>query len=88
MLSELLREADYPIYLHTHPTSYRAIKLYSDLGFQFVDNPVIGDRQNNLAECLPFLQEVMPEEFYRGLKVRSAPQAFLDAASSSYPAEF
>ena len=88
LLSELLREADYPIYLHTHPTSYRAIKLYSDLGFQFVDNPVIGDRHNNLVECLPFLHEVMPEEFFRDLEVRSAPQAFLDAASSSYPAEF
>ena len=60
LLSEILKDADYPVYLHTQPTSARAIKLYSDFGFKLLTDPVIGHRQNDLIESLPYLKKVLP----------------------------
>ena len=79
---------DYPVFLHTHPSSYRAIKLYSDFGFSLVSNPVVGYRNNDLEECMSILKKFMPKsEFYK-LRIIEAPQYFLDAASSSKFEEF
>ena len=83
-----LKEEDYPVYLHTHLSSYRAIKLYSDFGFCLVSNPVIGFRNNDLEECLPILQKYMPIKDFKNLKITQAPKDFLDAAASSKIAEF
>jgi GNAT superfamily N-acetyltransferase len=88
LLSKLLRNTDYPVYLHTQPTSARAIKLYSDFGFKFITNPVVGFRENNLAESLPILKKVMPEVDFAALRTVQAPVAFLEAAKSSEIAEF
>ena len=55
-----LREEDYPIYLHTQPGSYRAIKLYTDFGFSLLSDKVIGNRKNDLEECLPCLLYTSP----------------------------
>ena len=49
LLSEILKDADYPVYLHTQPTSARAIKLYSDFGFKLLTDPIIGYRKNELG---------------------------------------
>jgi len=83
-----LKEEDYPVYLHTHPSSFRAIKLYSDFGFDLVSDPVIGYRNNDLEECLPILKKHMPEKDYANLKIVQAPQDFLNAALSSKIAQF
>jgi ribosomal protein S18 acetylase RimI-like enzyme len=74
-----LQASDYPVFLHTQPGSYRAIKLYSDFGFAFLSDPVIGNRENHLEESLPFLQSVMPPAAFQRLRITSAPQFFLDA---------
>ncbi|MEL6850127.1 MAG: GNAT family N-acetyltransferase, partial [Bacteroidota bacterium] len=34
-----LSDADFPVYLHTQPGSFRAIKLYADFGFQVLQDP-------------------------------------------------
>jgi ribosomal protein S18 acetylase RimI-like enzyme len=73
----------YPVFLHTHPSSYRAIKLYSDFGFRFLTDERVGSRPNNLKECLPILEEYMPPAAFSGLKTIAAPRFFLDAADSS-----
>lgn len=78
----------YPVFLHTHPSSYRAIKLYSDFGFRFVTDPKVGGRDNHLAECLPILKELMPEAAFSSLKTIAAPRFFLDAADSSPVSQF
>ena len=73
LVSELMRglpAEDYPVYLHTQPASYRAIKLYSDLGFDLVAPPgSIDGRPNELEEALPILEQQMPNEAFRRLRV-------------------
>jgi GNAT superfamily N-acetyltransferase len=83
-----LKEEDYPVYLHTHPSSFRAIKLYSDFGFCLISNPVVGKRNNDLEECLPILEKFMPKNDFDNLKIVKAPQYFLDVSASSEIEEF
>ena len=83
-----LPKEHFPVYLHTQPGSYRAIKLYSDFGFALLSNPLIGSRKNDLEECLPILKEHMPREFYGKLKIAKAPKYFLDAVKTSSVSEF
>ena len=88
LLSAVLRDAVYPIYLHTQPTSARAVKLYSDFGFALVTNPIIGYRKNNLAESLPYLQKVLPKADYENLKFTEVDETLHNAALTSEYAEF
>ena len=71
LLSRLLLElpeGDYPVYLHTQLSSYKAVKLYTDLGFSLlVSPPKIGGRSNGLAETLPYLKQLMPPKAYSAL---------------------
>lgn len=79
LLSVLMRDLkteDYPVYLHTQPSSFRAIKLYSDFGFVLLSGNKFGSRKNDLDEYLPILEEFMPNEYFRKLKVAPAPQEF------------
>lgn len=80
LLSIVLKELqaqDYPVYLHTQPASFRAIKLYSDFGFKLLSDPVIGCRTNGLQESLPFLQRYMTRDAFRNLEIVEAPESFL-----------
>jgi ribosomal protein S18 acetylase RimI-like enzyme len=91
LLSTIMKnttEEDYPIYLHTQPSSYRAIKLYSDFGFKLINDPIIGIRKNDLTECLPLLKENMPEKDYTKLKITKAPKEFLEIVNKSVINEF
>lgn len=83
-----LEDDDYPIYLHTHPSSFRAIKLYSDFGFQLLTDPMIGNRKNDIEEALPLLEKAMPHEDYRKLQMTEAPDDFLDVVRSAVVHEF
>lgn len=65
-----LADDDYPVYLHTQPSSYRAIKLYSDFGFALISKPeFIDERDNELEKSLPILKEYMPKEAFEQLKI-------------------
>jgi len=77
-----LSASDYPVFLHTQPDSFRAIKLYADFGFSLLSDPVIGTRTNDLEECLPILQAVMPSKAFQALKATRAPKFFLEAVST------
>lgn len=83
-----IEDKDYPVFLHTQPESYRAIKLYSDFGFALLTDPIIGHRRNDLEECLPILQKVMPKGDFEKLQFAKAPDYFLDAVKSSKISEF
>lgn len=79
LLSILMRDLkaeDYPIYLHTQPSSFRAIKLYSDFGFALLKGERFGSRKNDLDECLPILEKFMPRKYFRDLKIANAPSKF------------
>ena len=91
MLSHIMgpfSELDYPIYLHTRPSSFRAIGLYADSGFQIITNPTVGYRENHYQECLPILQEFMRKDAFESLQFAEAPQDFLAVARSSKISQF
>jgi ribosomal protein S18 acetylase RimI-like enzyme len=69
---------DYPVYLHTQPSSFRAIWLYSDFGFSLLSGDKFGIRKNDLDECLPILEEFMPQEYFQKLRITRAPKEFED----------
>lgn len=83
-----LNPTDFPVYLHTQPASYRAIKLYSDFGFELISDPVAGPRANHLEKSLPILKEFMPEKEFKRLKFTPAPSEFLDTVGCSTVIEF
>lgn len=78
-----IKENDYPVFLHTQPSSFRAIKLYSDFGFAFLTDPIIGYRKNDLEECLTILKEHMPQKDFEKPQFAEAPEDFLKAVKSS-----
>lgn len=83
-----LPKTAYPIYLHTQPGSYRAIKLYSDFGFQLLSDKKVGNRINDLDECLPILKKYMPDKDYQQLKINQAPSYFLNRLKAFDTVEF
>jgi len=88
LLSEILKNAQCPIYLHTQPTSARAIKLYSDFGFKLVTDASVGYRKNDLTESLPYLQKILPENDYKNLQFTKANDELLSAALTNETSEF
>lgn len=76
VIMQKLELHDYPVYLHTQPASFRAIKLYSDFGFSLLSGDRFGIRTNDLDECLPILEKFMPKEYFQKLRVTTAPKAF------------
>lgn len=87
LLGEILRGAEGSVYLHTQPSSFRAIKLYGDFGFRIVRSGAVGSRKNEYAEALPYLRESMGGHFER-VGFTDADAALLDAAASSPEPEF
>jgi len=72
-----LNKSDYPVYLHTQPESYRAIKLYSDFGFKILKDKIIGPRINEYRDSLSYLRTNMPEQDFVKLKFGLAPKKFI-----------
>ena len=88
LLSKIMADAEYPIYLHTQPSSIRAVKLYSDFGFKLLTNKVIGYRQNDLAKSLPYMKQVMPPADFGRLQFTEAGEDLHKAALMGEYAEF
>ena len=88
LLSAVMKSADYPVFLHTQPGSYRAIKLYSDFGFSLLLDPVIGSRKNDIAIALPYLRDHLLQPEFEKLSFSHAPEAFLRLVSQHSEAEF
>lgn len=91
LLSIIMRnlpKQDYPVYLHTQPGSYRAIKLYSDFGFKLLTDDWIGNRKNEIGECLPILKKCMPAKDYNNLQTINAPSYFLERLKEVDTIEF
>lgn len=78
-----ISDNEFPIFLHTQPGSYRAIKLYSDFGFYLLSDSVIGNRKNDLEECLPILKKYMPHQDFKNLRITESPKTFLEAVPST-----
>ena len=83
-----LKEEDYPVFLHTQPSSFRAIGLYSDFGFKIITNDSIGYRENNYKACLPILKQFMKKESFERLQFVEAPKIFDESAKTSKISQF
>lgn len=80
VLSEIMKNFgsdDYPIYIHTQPGSFRAVKLYADFGFKLLKGGQIGHRKNELEKCLPILREFIPRNDFEKLKIIDTPEHFI-----------
>ena len=56
------------IYLHTQPSSFQAIKLYNDFGFNIAKEDSSGHAVNEYAEAMKILEKVMTLDTYEKLK--------------------
>ncbi|MEM7028495.1 MAG: GNAT family N-acetyltransferase [Chloroflexota bacterium] len=83
-----IKKTGYPVYLHTQPASYRAIKLYSDFGFHLLSDPMIGHRKNDLQECLPILKKYMTKADFANLQTTTAPSHFLKVLEDARDSQF
>ena len=88
LFTEVLKNAEFPVYAHTHPVASRAIGLYSEFGFKLITDPVVGYRENNLQESLPYLRETLPKKVYASLQTTKANPALLEATLLREIAEF
>ena len=82
LLSEVFKtipEDSYPVYLHTQPGSYRAIKLYSDFGFFLLTDSYIGHRKNELEEGMDYLKDHM-QGYFNQVKFKASDGKFSNAA--------
>jgi ribosomal protein S18 acetylase RimI-like enzyme len=91
LLSAIMRRfdnEDYPIYLHTQPGSFRAIKLYSDFGFQLLRGGRLGTRMSELEKCLPILKEFMPKKDFDGLGIIDTPDDLIKLLENETTIQF
>jgi ribosomal protein S18 acetylase RimI-like enzyme len=88
LVLEGLSEHSYPVYLHTQPESYRAIKLYSDFGFHLLAGERIGTRENHLDEGLEYLRRHMPDVEVQKLRVSEAPPRLLEVLAGATSHQF
>lgn len=77
LMSRVLEGAQWPVYLHTQPESFRAVGLYADLGFHLLEGERFGRRVNHLHESMPYLEERMGRENFEKLTTAPAPESFL-----------
>lgn len=77
LMTRILEEAEFPVYLHTQPDSFRAIGLYADLGFKLLEGERFGLRTNHLAEGMAYLEQQMLPQKFRLLETVAAPGAFV-----------
>lgn len=91
VLSEIMRKfstKDYPIYIHTQPGSFRAIKLYSNFGFKLLKGGKIGHRINELEKSLPILSEFMPKNDFDSLEIVDTPSNFIKLLENETTIQF
>ncbi len=75
LIMKKCNNSDYPILLHTQPSSFRAIKLYSEFGFSILTNERIGGRINDFKKSLPILKNFMND--FDKLEFTKANDAFI-----------
>ena len=51
-----------PVYLHTQPWSYKAIRLYLSAGFKIMETDTFADYKNEYSEAISVLKDYLPLE--------------------------
>ena len=57
-----------PVYIHTQPWSWKAILLYSSLGFRIQKTDTFSAYINQYREAMETLKGILPEEQYSMLE--------------------
>lgn len=57
-----------PVYLHTQPSSYRAIKLYYDFGFRITKADTYGGASNDCEQALEVLKACVTAECFEKIR--------------------
>ena len=70
-LSIYEKENDFPVYLHTQPWSYQAIRLYHKFGFQLMKQESFAGYENQYALAVPVLARYIAPECMRELMDQS-----------------
>lgn len=64
----VFREAgEFPVYLHTQPWSWKALFLYVQEGFRLQRADTFGGYENQYAQGMAVLSEILPQERWREL---------------------
>ena len=58
-----------PVYIHTQPWSWKAILLYSSLGFRIQKTDTFGAYTNQYNDAMRTLKDVLPGDQYRMLEM-------------------
>ena len=91
LLSAILRGLSpdaFPVYLHTQAGSHRAIKLYTDLGFDIIVGELPGPRPNEASEALTHLATVMPARAFAAIRTTGAPAELVTVLAEHDSIEF
>lgn len=83
-----LNPTDYPVYLHTQPGSYRAIKLYSDFGFKLLRGGKLGTRTNELGLSLPLLENILPKHEFLKIGIVDTPFSLIENLKNETTIQF
>lgn len=62
-----MKNGELPVYLHTQPWSYKAIKLYLDFGFYATKNETFSDFENEYNDSVTVLKNYLTEQYYEKL---------------------
>lgn len=71
MLERFWKLGEFPVYLHTQPWSYEAILLYVRQGFQLCRSDGFADYENQYAQAMGTLKNILPAESYQELLAHS-----------------
>ena len=55
----------FPVYLHTQPWSYHAVRLYHRFGFHIMKKDTFADYHNESEEAIEILKYYLPEEILK-----------------------
>ena len=70
-LSIYEKENAFPVYLHTQPWSYQAVRLYHKFGFRLMKQESFANYENQYALAVPVLARYIEPECMRELMERS-----------------
>jgi ribosomal protein S18 acetylase RimI-like enzyme len=88
LMTHLLEHAEFPVYLHTQPESFRAIGLYVDLGFVLLEGERFGRRVNHLDASTSYLEQHLRPDAVQKLETVEAPEHFRRVTARADTEEF
>lgn len=71
VMNRYLEAGELPVYLHTQPWSFRAIRLYSGQGFRMQKTDAFSHYENQYSQAMKTLRGLLPQEAYQTLLQQS-----------------